>query len=140
MRCEEVMKSVVEYVRPDDTVMAAAGKMRDRNIGFLPVCEEAMKVVGTLTDRDIAIRVVADGKHETTRVGDVMTREVVACRPTDDLGHAERLLAERKKSRIMCVDAAGRLLGVISLSDIAGVEEGTRTASTLREVVQREAA
>jgi CBS-domain-containing membrane protein len=140
MRCEELMKRQVECLRPGDTAQHAAVKMRNENIGFLPVCDEAGKVLGTLTDRDIAIRLVAQGKSATSAVSDIMTREVVACKPSDDIRHAERLLAEQKKSRIMCVDDAGRLVGVIGLSDIAQEEEGGQVAATLREVTQREAA
>jgi CBS domain-containing protein len=92
-----------------------------------------------LTDRDIAIRVVAAKKRASTLVEDVMTREVVACRSRDDVRDAERAMAKNHKSRIMCVDADGRLLGVISLSDIAQHEKGGRASETLREVSEREA-
>ncbi|HZA49460.1 MAG TPA: CBS domain-containing protein, partial [Myxococcaceae bacterium] len=62
MRCEEIMKKDVECVSPQDTVQAAAKRMRDENIGFLPVCDQSKKVQGTVTDRDLAIRVLADGR------------------------------------------------------------------------------
>jgi len=101
--------------------------MRNKNIGFLPVCDEAGKVLGTLTDRGIAIRLVAQGKSATNAVSDIMTREVAACKPSDDIRHAERLLAERKESRSMCVDDAGRLVGVFSLSDIARRRRAARS-------------
>ncbi len=140
MRCEEIMKRDVECLQPNDTAQQAAVKMRNENIGFLPVCDDTGKVLGTLTDRDIAIRLVAQGKSPTTVVSDILTREAVTCRPSDDIRDAERLLAERKKSRIMCVDDAGHLVGVISLSDIAQAEEGVQVAATLREVTAREAA
>ena len=68
--------------------------MREDNIGFLPVCDQLGKVLGTLTDRDIAIRVVADGRLPTTMVEDVMTSEVVACSPKDTLEKAEALARE----------------------------------------------
>jgi CBS-domain-containing membrane protein len=135
------MKRDVECARKNDTVKAAAKKMRDENIGFLPICEDGMRVLGTITDRDLAIRVLADdGKNADTQLGDVMTREVVSCKPSDDVRHAEELLAKHKKSRIMCIDDAGKLVGVISLSDIAQRDQGDRyVAQTLRHVTQREA-
>ena len=139
MRCEEIMKKDVECVSPQDTVQAAAKRMRDENIGFLPVCDQSKKVQGTITDRDLTIRLLADGRPATTQVKDVMTREVVAIRPQDDLRKAEELMSKNHKSRIMCVDEGGRLVGVISLSDIAQREEAGRAAQTLRNVSEREA-
>ncbi len=139
MRCEEIMKREVECVSPRDTVEDAAILMRDENVGFLPVCDESKKVLGTITDRDIAIRLVATKKRGNTLVEDIMTREVVACRPGDDVREAERLMAKEHKSRIMCVDERENLIGVISLSDLAQHERGKRASETLRQVSEREA-
>jgi CBS domain-containing protein len=133
------MKQDLECVSPRDTVDEAAQRMRDENIGFLPVCDDSRKVLGTLTDRDIAIRVVAARKPASTKVEEVMTREVIACRPRDDMRDAERAMAEHHKSRIMCCDDQGVLVGVISLSDIVRHEGARRAASTLIEVSAREA-
>jgi CBS domain-containing protein len=138
MKCKEIMKQAVECVSPRDTVEDAAGRMREENIGFLPICDQSNKVLGTLTDRDVAIRLVAAKKPGGTMVEDIMTREVVACRPDDDIRDAEKLMAEHHKSRILCVDEDGRLAGVISLSDIAQHERSGRVAETLREVSERE--
>jgi len=139
MRCEQIMKKDLECVSPQDTVQSAARRMRDENVGFLPVSDQARKVLGTVTDRDLAIRVLASGGPSTTRVEEVMTREVVSCRPEDDLRTAEQLMAKNHKSRIMCIDSQGRLVGVISLSDIAQQEKGDKAAQTLRQVSEREA-
>jgi CBS domain-containing protein len=138
MRCDEIMKRQVEQVAPNDTVQTAARRMRDHNVGFLPVCEESGKVVGTLTDRDIVVRSVADGQ-ENARVADVMTHAVVACGPRDDVREAERLMGQHHKSRIMVVDDSGILVGIISLSDVAQHESGARAARTMREITDREA-
>jgi CBS domain-containing protein len=139
MRCEEIMKREVECVEPTEPVQAAARRMRDANVGFLPVCDSSRKVLGTITDRDIAIRIVAEGRPPTTAAADVMTREVVACRSDDDVTRAEQLMGSRQKSRIICTDKDGRLAGVISLSDIAQVEEGSRASETMKQVTDREA-
>jgi CBS domain-containing protein len=139
MRCEQLMKRNVECVSPQDTVQTAAQRMRDENVGFLPVCDQSKKVLGTVTDRDLTIRVLADGRAATTTINDVLTRQIVACRPEDDLRTAEDLMARRHKSRMMCLDNQGRLVGVISLSDIAQRASGTRASRTLREVSEREA-
>jgi len=138
MLCEEMMKSDIECVTPTDTVEKAAARMRDLNVGFLPVCDQANKVIGAITDRDIAIRVVAARKAGSTPVQDVMTREVISCRPGDDVQKAQQLMAQNHKSRIMCIDKSGKLMGVISLSDIAQ-QDGEMASETLRQVTSREA-
>src|SRR5687767_5004170 len=89
MVCSELMKSEPVCVLPDTAVQTAAQRMSDENIGFLPVCDASGKVLGTLTDRDIAVRVVAKALPATTRVADVMTCEVVACRADEDIQQAE---------------------------------------------------
>jgi CBS domain-containing protein len=139
MRCDELMKRDVECMSPRDVVADAAVRMRDENLGFLPVCDQSRRALGTITDRDIAIRVVASKLPNTTFVEDVMTREVIACNPQDDIRKAEKLMADNHKSRIMCIDKDGLLVGVISLSDIAQHESGRRAAETLKQVSEREA-
>lgn len=135
--CREIMKRDVCSLSSGDSVVTAATKMRDQNVGFLPVCDERMKVLGTVTDRDIAIRVVADLRDGSTLVGQIMTREVVACEPEDDISDAAELMADQRKSRIMCIAADGRLVGVISLSDIAEFD-GVHAAIALNEIGRRE--
>ena len=140
MRCKDVMKTNVQSAALTDTVQSAARSMRDRNIGFLPVRGADGKVVGTLTDRDIAIRVASEDKSASKcRVSDFMTREVVSCLPGDDLARAEQLMATQKKSRVLVIDEEGTLCGVISLSDVAERDSTTRAAVTLRQVAAREA-
>ncbi len=138
MRLDEVMNRDVKCVDPKDPVQLAARRMRDENIGFLPVCDSSMKVLGAITDRDIAVRVVAEGLPPTTAVGEVMTREVVACHPDDDIRRAEQLMAEHQKSRLMVTDDQGRLVGVISLSDITQIEDPSRAHQTIKRVTERE--
>jgi CBS domain-containing protein len=112
--------------------------MRDEHVGFLPVCDANGRVIGTITDRDLTIRVLARGRAPTTSVDDVATREVVACRPHDDLFTAEELMAKHHKSRMICVDEDYRLVGIISLSDIAEHEDGAAASNVLRRVSERE--
>ena len=139
MRCEEIMKKSPAFVSVKDDCRTAAVLMRDSNIGFLPVCDDDGRVVGTVTDRDLAIRLVASNMPASTSVGDVVTREVVSCKPGDDIREAERRMAREQKSRMLVIDEAGTLMGVFSLSDIAQFElDSTRTARTLKEVSERE--
>jgi CBS domain-containing protein len=140
MRCSEIMKTDIVRVDAAETIQLAARRMRDANVGFLPVCDSTGRVLGTLTDRDIAIRVAAEDRiASSAAVSEVMTNEVVCCRVTDDLGRAEDLMALHKKSRILVTNEEGFLEGVLSLSDIAQVEDARRTAKTIREVTSREA-
>lgn len=138
MKCKDLMKTNAQSISPDAPAQAAARQMKDQGIGFLPVCDDAGKVLGTITDRDIAMRVVAGGKSPGTPVREVMTDEVVACGPEDELSEAESLMAEGQKSRLLITTEDGKLAGVISLSDIARVDtEGA--VRTMRGVTSREA-
>jgi CBS domain-containing protein len=139
MKCLDLMKTEIETFRENDRVTVIARRMREVNIGFVPICDPDGRPVGTITDRDLALRVCAeDLRASETRAADVMTREVVTCRETDDLERAERLMAMHHKARIMIVDEDGRLQGVISLSDVVDEEEDARAAETMRRVSERE--
>lgn len=138
MRCQDVMKKPVICCSETETAQSAALKMRDDNIGFLPVCDAEGGVVGILTDRDIAVRVCAEGLDpQKAPIGEAMTRQVVSCRPGDDLGHAEGLMIKNHKSRVLILDEKGRPAGVISLSDIAQ-HDRVYAAETIRQVSSRE--
>ncbi len=139
MLVKEIMKRQVVCLSARDTVRTAAQKMRDLNVGFLPVCDPiTQEVIGTLTDRDIAIRLVPEDLPAGTKVTAIMTHGVVACLPEDDVITAERIMGQRQKSRILCIDAGGRALGVISLSDLARRDRGERVAETMRQISDRE--
>ena len=138
MKCKDIMKTDIECVSPSSTIQKAAQLMREKNLGFLPVCDKGMHCIGTITDRDIAIRAVAEGLPSNTVVDTLMTAEVVSCSPDDDLAVARVLMAQNHKSRIVCVNDNGRIEGVISLSDIAQLDE-ISAGDTLRQVSSREA-
>lgn len=137
MRCSEIMKSDIECVSPETSVSEAARKMRDHKIGFLPVCDETMRPVGTLTDRDIAIRAVAEELPLDVPVEACMTWDVVSCSNLDDIEEARDLMEHYQVSRIICTGRLGRIEGIISLSDIIDIDEDSG-AQTLRRVSQRE--
>lgn len=138
MRCEEIMKADVECLSPSASVHTAAKRMRDAKVGFLPVCDAHGTVLGVITDRDITIRLVAEGLEAETPIEQIMTREVVSCGPKEDLRKAQRIMGENRVGRILCIDETGRLSGVISLSDIAIHEESGIAAQTMRQVSERE--
>lgn len=138
MRCDEVMTREVQSVRQRDTVLAAAKLMRHANVGFLPVSDDDGRIVGALTDRDIVVRLAADGRDWHTLIGDVMTVEVVSCHPADPLETAERLMRVHATARVVCVDEDGRARGIVSVSDVARNESPAVAIETLREVVTRQ--
>jgi len=134
MRCEELMKRDVRFVHKNSTAQEAARIMRDENIGFLPVCDQQKRVLGTVTDRDLAIRLLAENRPASELVGGVMTNEAVCVRSSEDTRVAEQKMMSEQKSRIMCVDDGGHLEGVISLADIVHSTSSERAAETVREV------
>jgi len=123
MRVREVMTRRVEWIRPDATLQEAAAKMKSLDIGPLPVCDND-HLVGMLTDRDITVRAIAEGEDPTViQVRDIMTPEVVCCYEDQLVGEAARLMEEHQLRRLVVIDRAQRLVGIVSLGDLA-VETG----------------
>lgn len=120
MKCSEAMTHDPKTVKTTDDVFYAARLMREHEIGFLPVQDAHGRVVGVVTDRDLALKVVAaDQQPTSTVVGDVMTHPVVSCRAAEELSRAEREMTVHALRRIVIVDAKGHAVGVISATDIA---------------------
>jgi CBS domain-containing protein len=133
MRCEQAMKRDAEFVTATETVQMAAQRMRRANVAFLPVCDASTgKVIGAITDRDIALRVVGHGCSPMTRVASVVTDDVLFCRPSDDLERAELLMSLHRKSRMLVIGEAGELLGVISFLDVA-IARATAARESVRK-------
>ena len=119
MKVSEAMTASVVTVSRDTPLADAARLMRDSDVGPLPVAD-AGRLVGVLTDRDITIRAVADGKDPfSTRVDEVMTPKVVCCLDTDEVERAAEMMQSAQLRRLLVVDEAGRLAGIVSLGDIA---------------------
>src|SRR4029450_2052823 len=122
MKIKEVMTSEVECVRPETTLQEAAAKMKSFNVGPLPVCE-GDKPVGIVTDRDIVIRAISEGRDpRTTTIRDVMTTNVVTVQETDDVKDAARLMKDRQIRRVVVVGADKRVTGIVSLGDVRSEE------------------
>lgn len=119
MKVRDCMTRKVAIVRADNTLQDAAAAMRDTDIGMLPVHQDN-KLVGVITDRDITVRAVAEGKNPTeSRVSEVMTRELAGCSEEDDAKLAAQRMKELKVRRLMVVDREKRPVGVVSLADFA---------------------
>ena len=135
MKLKAIMTKDVEVVRPEQTLDEAAAKMRALDVGLLPVCN-GDKLVGTLTDRDITIRASAEGYDPTqTKVEDVMTREVIYGFDEDDVQAAAQKMAKHQVRRLPIVDRTMKLVGIVSLGDLATRAGGQGVAGeVLKEV------
>ena len=115
---KELMSTDVQVIRPDDTIEAAAKKMQKGNFGMLPV-EENDRMIGSISDRDIAIRAVAAGKATSTKVREVMTEGIVWAFEDDSVADAGKLMSEHQIRRLPIVNSSKRLVGIVALGDFA---------------------
>ena len=136
MQVKEVMTRGVECMRPDATLQEAARKMRELDVGPLPVCGDNDRLVGMLTDRDITVRAVAEGQDpKSALVRDIMTPSIIYCFEDQDVTEAARLMKENQIRRLVVLNRNKRLVGIVSLGDLA-VETGDEelAGKTLEEV------
>lgn len=126
MKLKDIMTPKVECVHPGDTLQSAARKMKSLDVGPMPVCGDNDKIVGMLTDRDIAIRATAEGLDpKTAKVEDAMTEDVVWCFEDQEIEEAARMMQERQIRRLLVMNRDKRLVGIVSLGDLA-TETGDR--------------
>jgi len=123
MRVSEAMTRNVSIARPDQTIQEAARMMADIDAGILPVGDND-RLVGMITDRDIAVRAIAAGKGPDAHVADVMTRDVCYCFEDEDLDDVAHNLGEQQIRRIPVVNRDKRLVGILSLGDLAVMQQG----------------
>lgn len=135
MRVSEVMTPGVRLVSPEQTISEAARLMAEIDAGALPVGEDD-RLVGMITDRDIAIRGIAKGKGPQARVSDVMTKEVKYCFDDQEIEDVTRNMADIKVRRLPVVDHSKRLVGILSLGDIAISYETIGAAEALSGISQ----
>ena len=137
MKIGEIMSRNVECIESDGSIKEAAEKMRSLDVGFLPVCE-GETVVGTLTDRDITIRHVADGQNPyRVKVRDIMTPDALYCLEDDDVNEVARYMQEHEVRRVLIYDRNHHLAGVVSLGDLAKVVGEERLAGeTLKDIAE----
>ena len=121
MQVKEIMSNNVVVARLDSTVIEAAQKMSSLNVGALPVCDHGDMVAGIVTDRDLTIRALAEGRDgSSTLVRDVMTRDVVNCYDDQDVRDAIRLMEQHKLRRLVVLNRNSlQLAGIVSLDDLA---------------------
>ena len=133
MRVSEVMTQGVECIGPDATLQEAAAKMKSLDVGPLPVCDND-RLVGMVTDRDITVRATAEGDAPTdVRVRDVMTPEVIYCFDDDLVEDAARLMAAKQVRRLVVLNRDKRMVGIVSLGDLAVKTGDEQLAGTALE-------
>jgi len=131
----ESMSSNPCAIEADKPVSYAAKMMRDEDVGFAPIVD-GDRLVGTLTDRDIAVRVVAEGRDPNeTLVRDVATNNLITVDPEDDLDEAMRLMARHQVRRVAVVQG-GRLVGVVAQADVAREAKEKQTGEVVEEISQ----
>ena len=128
------------YCLPEDTVVKAAGLMKSKNIGSIPVVEneQTRKLVGIVTDRDLALKIVAKALDaNSTKVASVMTRKLVTCHVDDDVQKALDSMSTNQLRRIPVLDSDNRLVGIIAQADVATrVNQPEKTAEIVKDISQ----
>ena len=135
MQVSEVMTHEVLITSPEQSIQTAARLMGDIDAGVLPVGEDD-RLVGMITDRDIAIRAVAEGKDPQTKVRDIMSAEVMYCFEEDDVNDVAAIMSEQRVRRLPVVNRDKRLVGIVSLGDLAGSDEIDATSEAIEGVTQ----
>ena len=115
---KDLMSRDVKVVRPEMSICDAAKAMRDGDFGMMPVGEDD-RMIGTISDRDIAIRAVAEGKDAGTKVREVMSEGIAWAYEDDSVEHAAKIMSERQVRRLPVVDRDKRLVGIVALGDFA---------------------
>ena len=130
----DVMTSDPCTIDAEQSVAYAAKMMREEDVGLAPVVE-GDKLIGMLTDRDIAIRVVAEGRNpEQVKVADVASKQVVTIDPQQDLDEALRIMAKHQVRRLPVVEEDGKLVGVVAQADIAREGDDMQTGKLVEEI------
>jgi CBS domain-containing protein len=133
MKISEVMTTEVETVNADQTAREAASFMLRADAGSIPVCE-GDRVIGMLTDRDIAVRGVAEGRGPDTPVSELMSDGIVCAREDEDVQTVARRMSEEQIRRIPVLDADDRLCGIVSLGDLSREARGAAAQEALEGV------
>jgi CBS domain-containing protein len=117
-KLEDIMSLDVQVISPDATVRQAAQKMREGDFGMMPVAEND-RMIGAISDRDIAIRVIAEGRGPDTKVRDVMSEGIAWAYQDESVDHAAEVMSELQVRRLAVVNRRKRLVGIVALGDFA---------------------
>jgi CBS domain-containing protein len=131
----EAMTTNVKTVEPSTTVQEAAQLMRSEDVGSLPIVGDG-RLLGVVTDRDITIRIVAEGKDDDTTVDQIASKEVICVDPQQSLEEAARLMAEHQVRRLPVCEEDGTLVGILAQADVAASGHDTLTGETVQKISQ----
>lgn len=121
MKARDLMTPDPARVTPSDSLQRVSQLMAEHDCGCIPIvtATDQSSLIGVVTDRDIAIRAVAEGRPVTTPIGEIMTTNPDVVAPDDDLDHVEKLMSDRQIRRVVVVDGAGDCVGIIAQADLA---------------------
>ena len=131
----EVMTPDPTTVEPGTSAQEAARRMKSEDVGSLPIVDGG-RLVGMITDRDLALRLVAEGRSADTPVGEVGSRELVTIDPQQDLGEAARLMSEHQLRRLPVCEEDGKLVGILAQADVAQAGHDTLTGEVVQKISQ----
>jgi CBS domain-containing protein len=135
MKISEIMTTNVECVSPETNISELAQKMKALDVGFLAVCQND-RIAGTVTDRDIVIRGLASSTDiKSMKAADVISKDVHWCYETDDIKDVAKKMRDKEVRRMLILNESKRLVGVVSIGDIAKVEE-KESGKTLRDIAE----
>jgi CBS domain-containing protein len=134
MKISEVMTTEVETIGADQTAREAAAFMLRADAGSIPVCDESDHVIGMITDRDIAVRGVAEGRGPDTPVSELMSDGIICAREDDDVQEVARRMSEEQVRRLPVLDADDKLCGIVSLGDLTRETRGEAAHQALEGV------
>jgi CBS domain-containing protein len=140
MNVKEIMTGDPVCCTPDDTIAAAARLMADHDCGCIPVVESADQcVIGVITDRDIAVRGVAQSRSTDTQVRELMSPSLYCCRDDASIDEVENMMADHQVRRVVIVDECGCCAGIVAQADLARAAERKRTVTDeeVARVVER---
>jgi CBS domain-containing protein len=135
MKVSEVMTRDVQLIEPTQTIREAARRMAELDAGIMPV-REGDRLVGMITDRDIAVRAVAEGKGPDTTIREVMTEDVKYCYEDDDTDDVARNMADIQVRRLPVLTRDKRLVGILSLGDLAVSDESGKAGEAVAGISQ----
>jgi CBS domain-containing protein len=131
----ELMTESPRTVPPDASAVDAAKVMQNEDAGVVPIVEDDGRLIGVVTDRDIALRVVAEGREpDSTKVAEIASQNLATVDPQQDIDEALRLMAEHQVRRLPVVEEDGRLVGILAQADVARHLDASRTGEVVEQI------
>ena len=129
----EAMTPDPKTIEPGTTAQEAARIMKSEDVGSLPIVEDG-RLAGVVTDRDLAIRILAEGKGADTTVGEIASKDVVTVDPQQSLEEAARLMAEHQVRRLPVTEEDGKLVGILAQADVAQTGHDSLTGDVVQQI------